>query len=327
MRTIGAVTALLVMLGAGLSEARADTWAMLDLQARGVPPAEAATFRDLLQGALLARTRAAFVQPWVVCEGSACARDVGAAVQARRAVFGWLAADGDSTRISVFVVDVATGTVAHRVAGTVRPTDDRDHLARRMARAIVGVAPSAHRRARVPIAPRLRAERRGRVSAGLAVGGAFPAGEPLSEGGAGLLFDGRLWYEEAHWAFEVRAGTRFSTEDPFGQAWIHVPVTVGGYWLPLDHAVTPVLGGGVGAGYVSETLRRDVTLGTALAASSSTLVEEQGWGVGVFGQAGLMVLRGRRARILLLAEVGTTLLRLHGRGHPLHVNAQLALMF
>jgi hypothetical protein len=91
--------------------------------------------------------------------------------------------------------------------------------------------------------------------------------------------------------------------------------------------VSPFVGGSIGASYVSETLRREVTLGTAISAWSTTLVTDEGWGVGLFGKAGLMFMRGWAARLLLAAEVGTTLNGLHGRGYPLHLNVQLGVMF
>lgn len=308
--------------------ARADgaVWAVLALETQSVSPADAEAFRTLLTARLGDETGVAFIQPEMSCGGSECARDVGAKLGADRVVFGRLLGLGTKIIANAYVVDVPSGQVVQRAEMTVDRVEDLDQAATRIAAALAhGTSPRAEARlgnitAHEAQAPRRREGVRG---VGVYLGGAFPVGTVMGSN-PGVQLGLSYWFETARLAIEPRLGLRFSADGP---GWVVFPVDIGAYYLLSTGDFAPFVGGGLGIHYAHERRSETIRLGSALTATNTEVREDDGWGLGLFARAGVLLLRTYSVRLIASVEYGTTMVDLNGNGFAHGLDLKLGVIF
>ncbi len=320
------ITVACAVAAAPTARAEGDVWAVLALETRSISNADAEAFRTLLTARLGDETGVAFIQPEMSCGGSECAREVGAKLGAGRVVFGRLLALGTKVIANAYVVDVASGQVVQRAEMTVDRVEDLDQAATRIAAALAhGTSPGAEARfgnitAHEAQPPRRREGVRG---VGVYLGGAFPVGTVMSSA-PGVQVGLSYWFETERLAIEPRLGLRFSADGP---GWVVFPMDIGAYYLLSTGDFAPFVGGGLGIHYAHERRPETLRVGSALTATNTEVREDGGWGLGLFGRAGLLLLRTYSVRLIASVEYGTTMVDLNGNGFAHGLDLKLGVIF
>ncbi len=309
----------------------AEVWVVHRLGTQGVDEATAATFRDLLIAELGERVAATFAQADAVCDGSECARVTAEQLGADVAVFGTVSALGRKILVNLYVVDAHDGSTLSRHKMDVDRVEDLDTVALRVAKAIAGgrhVSETAelgaitHRE----VQPDLRRE--GARGLGLYLGGVVPVSEAFQGGGPGVLIDGSYWFETTDFAIEPRIGLRFNTNGlDDASDWIEIPVDVGVYYILGRGDLAPFFGGGAGLRFAWADESRTLTQGDVIKTTHTAEIEDGGVGFGVFGRAGLMLLRTYAMRMSISVEYNAILRDFLDRGVPQQLNFALGVYF
>ncbi|MFO0749358.1 MAG: hypothetical protein U1F43_27380 [Myxococcota bacterium] len=305
-----ALTWLVFLLAAGV--ARAETWAVFDIEGVGVDAGTAHVFQELLAGEIGDERPATFVTANAACQGDACVQ-AAAALGADRALYGSVSALGSKVIVNIYTVDVkSAATDRHTV--TVDRIEDLDVAAKRIGRAIARGETTAqaaelgtitHEEAKPDV------RRDGASGLGAYVGGVVPFGAAQAAG-LGVAIDASYWFETRSFAIEPRLGVRFAVNGERGQSWVELPIDIGLYWLAALGDVSPFLGGGVGVRYAREVRAFDETRGDVLPVATEGTRPDSGWGPGIFARAGVMLLRTYTVRVAFALEAGATFVTLHG---------------
>jgi hypothetical protein len=78
---------------------------------------------------------------------------------------------------------------------------------------------------------------------------------------------------------------------------------ISGVWLPSTGVVSPMLGGGVGLRYASAPRVLEDESGESLVVTQTYEDLQSGWGMGVFGRAGVLLLRTYKVRVGVHVDV------------------------
>jgi hypothetical protein len=161
-----------------------------------------------------------------------------------------------------------------------------------------------------------------RVSGKLSAGAMIPFGDGGYAGspGGGMAFDAGIWAELPYGlALEVRVGLRFDLvrgEDAYAE----IPLDLGMFYT-LGGPIALVIGGGIGAHHIWETRTKTITVGEVITARSDLIMDDNGWGFGLFGRLGMLIRGNRRNRggVLIAGEINTTFIELNDYKNPTSV--------
>jgi hypothetical protein len=324
------IPALLVFLGLAVP-ARAQTppgqpqsphgaaWAVLPMASEGVDPGVAQTFHQLLSSELASATRARLVPAPYPCTDVPCAHAAGARLGANFVVFGSLRTLGTKLLCTASVVDAASGQVMASQTATAERVEELDVAARQLAAGLVP-PPSAPPAAGPPSAEAGLEEddasvRRPGVRGGFSmrVGGIVPLSDSGYAGlGTGMAFDLGGWIEGDYFAIEPRAGVRFDSASKERGSYFEMPFDVGAYLIMSRGDVAPLVGGGVGLHYLSETRWRHYEIGKTVVAEHTGKAHDSDLGWAAHGRAGVLFFRTHRTRLLVSGEYNATFLELNG---------------
>lgn len=326
------LVAYLVFLTLGLvappAGAQSPTWTVLPMTAEGVDPVAASTFRDVLEGELMAGTGARFVPAPAPCRDVPCARSAGAHTGAVFVVFGLMRPLGAKTVVQVTMVDGPSGVVVATANGRADGVEQLDAVAKSVATTLLargggGAPPPASAEpapayaASPPAAPRKPAQDDGFRSGFLMrVGGFQPLDDTYGGLGMGMLFDAGAWIEGGAFAMEPRLGVRFDTSTRDDSAYFMLPMDFGAFFAPELGDVRPFVGGGLGFRYVWEKRGRHVEIGNAVITEHQGILRESGTGLGAFGRAGLVLLATHKTHLILSAEYDMTFIELTNDSSP-----------
>jgi len=293
-----------------------EVWSVLPMAAEGMDPAVALTFRDLLQGELVAETQRAFVPAPHPCSDNACARAASAQLGANRIVYGMLRPLGSKTLALLTLVDGPTGQTLSHQSMSVDRVEDLDAVARRMAKSLVHDTPPS---ATAEIGTVTHQEEQPEARRGVASNFMFRLGGivPLSDDGyaglgTGLAADMGMWIEATHFALEPRVGVRFDVAKDTSGTYFELPVDLGAYYVFGLGDVAPLLGGGLGMHYLMETRHKQISLGSSIVSEHDGRLEDGGWGLAGFLRGGLLLGRTYKARLAVTADYNATFVELNG---------------
>lgn len=161
-----------------------------------------------------------------------------------------------------------------------------------------------------------------RVSPKLSAGAIIPFGDGGYGGspGGGMSLDAAIWAELPYnFALEMRVGLRFDLargDDSYAE----VPLDIGMFYT-LGGPVALVFGGGVGAHHIWESRSRTITIGEVIRAETKQVLDDKGWGFGIYGRVGLLIRGRRRGRgsVLISGEINTTFIELNDHKNPTSV--------
>lgn len=293
-----------------------EVWTVLPMSAEGMDPAVAMTFRDLLQAELVGETQHSFVPAPHPCTDNPCAGAAAAHLRAHVVVYGMLRPLGTKTLALVTMVDGRTGqTLAHQSMSVDR-VEDLDAVAKRLARSLAsGRPPAATAELGTVTHQEEQPELRRGVESSLMfrLGGIVPLGsDGYANLGTGLASDIGVWIEATHFALEPRIGVRFDVAKEERGSYFELPVDLGAYYVFGLGDVAPLLGGGLGMHYLSETRRRQIQLGSSLVSEHNGRLEDGGWGLAGFVRGGLLLGRTYKARLALTVDYNATFVELNG---------------
>ncbi|MCA9563615.1 MAG: hypothetical protein KC561_09005 [Myxococcales bacterium] len=317
-----------LLLGSQTAAAQ-EVWTVLPFNSRGVDTIQTETFRDLLQLELSREGNRSFVSSATMCSDDRCARDAALAEGADVAVYGTLSQLGQNIIASATVVDATSGTVRSAQRLTVDRAEDLDLVAERFANAI-NSGTRAEDIAELgnitneETEPELR--RDGDHGFGLHLGGFTPVGNGYADAGTGVSLGLGYWFETLRFALSPQVGLRFSTTgEDYG--YFELPIDVGAYYILGNSDVAGLLGGGVGVRYISESREATVRTGSVIRTESTIVLEDDGWGFGMFAKAGVLLLRTYTVRLAITVDYNVTFMELNGRSNPQGVGFGVDVIF
>ena len=293
-----------------------DMWSVLPLKNRGVDPTAVATFRDLLQEELSKATGASFVTAGTACSDVPCTQHVAAAVGASVGVYGSLSRLGKKIIVAVTVVDASNGSVVSNQKMTVDQIEDLDQVATRMAEAIAG-GKSTEDTAKLgtlttkDITPPMR--RKGDSGFRLRLSGVAPLGDGHGGVGFGVGVELAYWFEALHFAIEPKLAVRFSTTSEEAD-FVEIPIDLGVYYIFGLGDFTPFVGGGCGVHFAWEERLRTVKVGEVVTSLHESMVDDSQWGFGLFGRAGVLLMRTYDVRVTITLDYNVTFVELNDQG-------------
>jgi hypothetical protein len=166
----------------------------------------------------------------------------------------------------------------------------------------------------------------------LTVGGSFYFSLLLpTEGYAretrGVGIDGGVWIQNGHLAIEPRLSIRFDLTDP-GRDYVHlVPLELGTYGLLKLETASLFLGPGLGLHLISEVVELERTVGSTVIATSKARIDDDVFGVGVFGRAGVILNRTSVISVSLSLDYALTFAEFQRSSYESAVRANLGLVF
>jgi hypothetical protein len=304
-----------------------DIWAVSVRNASGVPDSDVSAFHKLFTDELTARGKSAIrVNP--ACDEWKCLFESAKEAGANVAVDGELVGLGKK-----LLVRTEARRVDGSVIGTARMTamnvEELETLSIRLAEALVSGKPvdqTAEVGTAVQAEDDLGRLRGGRNGVALWVLGILPLARSYGTNTAGVGLDLGYWFETKRFAIEPRIG--FHTDGGAGNGmFFEVPVELAAYWLPLQGDVTPFVGVGAGLRAMWERRPMTVTVGNTLVSTSTSDVEDSGYGFSTTIRAGAVLFRTYRLRVLLSAEYSLALLELNGRRTPKSFRLGVGMLF
>lgn len=278
-------------------------WAITNFTGRGVDAGTLGTFHDLLRDQIQQEKSVTFTDVAAACGDAGCARQAALSSGAETVVFGSVDALGKKLIVSVRSVELATGNVTFSQSMSIARVEELDTAAKRMAKALahgdkvednVELGTVTKEEAKVP-------QRRGtRFALLLGMQGVLPqAGFADLGGGAG--FGMGVFIETTDFVIEPTLSYRFdlsSGKDSFN----HVPLEVAMGYLFSQSDVAPLLGGGVGLGFIDETVHVKRSVGAVLVSTSKDEINDTLFGFTVFPRVGVLFLRTYGVSVELAAD-------------------------
>ena len=325
-----------ILLVSGGARAQVATWTVLPMTAVGVDPVAAATFRDVLEGELMAASGTTFVPAPSPCRDVPCARGAGAYTGASVVVFGLMRPLGAKIVVQVTMVDGRSGRVLAVANENAQGIEQLDTAAKLVAASLLArstpngspgathgssppeATPSAYG-SPSPVVPEDEVDddpsglRAGYM---MRVGGFQPLDDTYGGLGMGMLFDMGAWIEGDAFAMEPRLGVRFDTSLRDDSAYFALPMDFGAFFAPQLGDIRPFIGGGLGFRYVWEKRGRHVEIGNAVITEHDGVLKKSGTGLGAFGRAGMVLLDSHRVHLVLSAEYDLTFIELTTDSSP-----------
>lgn len=302
------------------SAAQSSPWTVLPMSAEGMDPGVAQTFRDLLEAELAAGTGVQFVPGPFACRDVPCAQQAGYQSGAQTVILGLLRPLGAKTLASVTMVDTASGRVLSSHNMSTERVEELDLVAQRLAASLLsGKAPSDTATVGTVTEKEEQPERRRGVQTNflMRIGGITPvSSNSYGELGTGVAFDTGMWIETRHLAIEPRIGARFDVSGGERGSYFELPIDLGAYYIFDTGDVAPLLGGGMGMHYLSDTRYHDVQLGQTLVATHRGEDEDSAWGLAAHARAGLLFLRTYRVHLALTADYNVVFTELNQGSTP-----------
>jgi hypothetical protein len=316
-------------------------WAVLPIAAEGIDPNVAATFHDLLESELSNATHGRFVGAFYPCPDAPCATAAAARLGAHVVVYGSLRPLGTKLIAAATAVDGRDGRVMASQTMSVDRVEELDMAAKRLAASLVSGIP-ARGNAESGSVTRGNAEsgsvtqqeakpdvRRDVITTvSLRMGGIVPLSNVGYAGlGTGIAFDFGIWIEGTHFALEPRIGLRFDTYAESRGAYWQLPIDFGAYYIFGQGDFAPIIGGGPGLHYLSETRYKNFQVGKTLATEHIGTVHDGGWGLGAHGRVGLLMFRTYKSRMMIMGDYNAAFVELNGGKFPQSLVFGLSLIF
>ncbi|MBI5507512.1 MAG: PEGA domain-containing protein [Deltaproteobacteria bacterium] len=134
------------------------------------------------------------------------------------------------------------------------------------------------------------------VGLGVALGAFKPTNGDLATRRSGLALDAVYWHELGALAIEPRFGMRWDVRPDEEADYLEVVGDVGVHWLVLHRPTTPFVGAGGGARWLRRKHQETFVFGNVVRTTARRVVEEDGYGVGGYGRAGVLFFRDASVR-------------------------------
>lgn len=122
----------------------------------------------------------------------------------------------------------------------------------------------------------------------------------------GIGIDGGVWIQSGHLVIEPRASVRFDVASP-DRDYVHlVPLELGVFGLMNLNSCALYLGPGFGLHGLFESVEVEQTVGSEIEATSTARIEDNVFGVGVFGRAGVVLARSNTLSTALSVDYAVT---------------------
>jgi hypothetical protein len=296
--------------------------------ARGVDPELASVFQALLRDELSVQGGVQWAGLPAECSGSDCVLAAGS-MGAQILIFGELNALGARIIVSASAREAGSGRLHSAQRMTVDQPEELEQVAERFARALLG-GPDAKKTPELGNVTQLEAvdplRREGRRGPGLRLGGIVPLDDGYAGADLGAAIDLSYWFEALDFGIEPRLGVHF-TPGGTPNRFVEVPFDIGAYYIATRGDVAPFIGGGAGLRYVYERRRETVTTGSVISTTHEATRGDSAFGVGVFGRAGLLLLRTYSMRLALTLDVNVAFVTLNGRANPISATGGLGVFF
>jgi hypothetical protein len=312
--------------------ARANRWGILPVEGQGLAPSDAETFRSLVQAEL---GSALGSNGQVILVADRCADTRCAAVAAQKAgadlaVLITVGGLGQKLVTTGIVVDAESGDTVRSERLTVDRVEDLEAAATRLASAFASgkrVDATAELGAITEKEAKPAIRRQGDSGLSARVGGMVPFGGGLADLGVGMAFDLGFWYEAPAFSIEPRVGFRFDTNTRDDQAFYVVPIDLSAQYILGLGDFTPYFGGGMGARWTFERRQATFVSGGDIQTTHEAMLEEDGWGFGIFARAGLLLFRTYSVRMMLDFSYDVTFVELNGAAFPQTFQFGLGVVF
>ena len=330
--TFAALAALAPLPAAAQESGR---WLMSRFVSHGVDEGVSEVFANLLKADIVGYRKVRFLRnPGTEpCGDADCAQALGEEHGAVAVVYGSITALGTKIIVNVGVLDLKGGGTPDTEKMAVDRVEDLDLVAQRIGRALA-VEKSAEETAELGNITHKEVEpaRRREGDRGLAfrMGGLVPIGEGYAKGESGVLLDLSYWFETNDFAIEPRVGVRFDTPKESGNddGYLEVPIDVGVFYVFSRGDFAPFAGGGAGVRYMKEKMTiEEKTEAPLLEETSTTTVDNSGWGFGAFGRVGILMLRTYAVRVALAVDYNISLLEQEYTSTPQSITFGVNVMF
>lgn len=286
-----AATALFIAFDVAAAEV-----AFLPVQGTNLTHGEATAIGMVMANAFATETRKAVTSPSETAEAIAGTGNVTAALTALGASqYVEVTAVQLKTRITIHAgLFTSGGALLHQAELTAASLDDVEPIARRIARALVQRTTAADTREIDTVTER-EGQRPNRVFVGKALGVKTGMTWPYVESvrfdpSVSIQFDGRL--EGEQWFLEFGAGALIPTAATDAKGFGGIFAEIGGSFYLVKGSASPYLGAGLRPGLMFTS-------------------SDGGAGLGVYGQAGLMLMREYRTRLYFEFRVTQNLVPFH----------------
>lgn len=311
-----------LLLGASAPASAEAPWSVMSFVASDGWEEDAETFRVLMAQALRdAGWSVAADGTTVPCDQVSCANGP-------RVVVGSLRKFGDRVLISALSVEDGQARTTAQIP--VSSLNALDVGAKRVAAALatgVSAAATGELGTITELEAKPDTRKKGAEGASLSLGAVVPLDDGFGGLDGGFSFGLGYWFETRNFAIEPTLSVRFSSDREGERQFVSIPFEIGGYYIPGTGDISPFFGGGLGIQYMWEkrTVERD--LGSVVQIRSSTEVDDDGFGLGVFGRAGVLFLRTYAVRMSFSGRYGVTFMEINGRDNPQAMMFELAVHF
>lgn len=242
-----------------------------------------------------------------VCEDVSCTRGASQAAGASVAVHMSIHRLGQKLIVSATAVDVASGATRVSQRMDSQRVEELDLVVKRLATALVTgetTDASAELGTITEAEARAPTRRNGRLGFLLGLSTLVPfSGYADRQIGGG--FEAGLWFETYDFVIEPKIGVRMDLTDERAN-FTHVPFEVVGSYLFSRSDTSPLIGLGLGVGYVREEVYVERTTGSILVTRSQDVISDSLAAGTILARAGVLLARTYDVSLLIAVEYALT---------------------